>query len=173
MAPRKTDCWERGYLEDGFLREYYYYFNNKGQKIIYCNQWDFGYDKVPVFYRCSRDGEPDYPVKRPYDIPAVRIDGGDKLAIKIDKFIRDWLSGENGFDPDPAYEGEWWFSALVVEKDENDDIHAVRTTNDRDEPVWEVKFYLEHEDETDQKNGLFVGQYKAGEWKEAENVGQH
>ena len=49
-------------IKPGFARIYYNATNSEGQRILYCLQEDF--EDEFFLYRCSIDGEPDYPFKK-------------------------------------------------------------------------------------------------------------
>jgi len=55
----------------GLGRVYYTTRNAKGQTLLCCIQNDAS--GTPEFYRCSRNGEPDYPVKMPSPIEFDRL----------------------------------------------------------------------------------------------------
>ena len=66
--------WKFDFADRGFLRDYYK-IQVKGKWLIYCWQWDNGFDNPPIWYRCTKTGEADYPTTPLEYIPPIPSEG--------------------------------------------------------------------------------------------------
>lgn len=79
-------------LHTGFCRIIYKSRNHKNELLTYCLQEDWGGVK---FYRCSKDGEPDYEIKLTKTfVKFERTQGNSSLEIAVNKWIDEY---ENSF----------------------------------------------------------------------------
>ena len=73
-------------IDNGYCRVYYNAINSEGQKLLYCLQDEGDNYGGVICYRCSKDGEPDYPMKygkNRFEIPQ----GNSDIEIVIRKYL--------------------------------------------------------------------------------------
>lgn len=86
--------------DNGFCRVYYKRRaeqpDGSSPELLYCWQNDGYGNKVEFkFYRCSRDGEPDYEVKGWAGVPAAKMTPPPPGETSIGQELRAWLADQS------------------------------------------------------------------------------